>query len=188
MAVFRVRPTGYAYPTGLTYAGDETGNVISSFVALDTWECPVGVTSVEYLVVAGGGAGGGDFRGGGGGAGGFRTGTGHPVTPGTPYTITVGAGGAGAMALKVQMELIQFLTHLLQLVVAQEVGSIWALQHLALPLLETLEDQVGDRQEVKLHQLQQVVVEHQDKVLLVTVAGWATSVAAAEVVLVKPGS
>jgi autotransporter-associated beta strand protein len=52
--------------------------------------------NVEYLVVAGGG-GGGDAQqfavaGGGGGAGGFRTGTGFPVTPQT-YAITVGAGG-----------------------------------------------------------------------------------------------
>jgi hypothetical protein len=54
---------------------------------------PTGVTEVEYLVVAGGG-GGGESSAGGGGAGGFRTGTGHPVTPGTPYTITVGGGGA----------------------------------------------------------------------------------------------
>ena len=50
---------------------------------------------VEYLVVAGGGAGGlgGDRGGGGGGAGGFRTATGFGVTAQT-YTITVGAGGA----------------------------------------------------------------------------------------------
>jgi hypothetical protein len=52
--------------------------------------------TVEYLVVAGGGAGGGGaFNGGGGGAGGYRTGTGVPVSVGS-YPITVGAGGAGA--------------------------------------------------------------------------------------------
>ena len=48
--------------------------------------------NVEYLVVAGGGGGGNDVAGG-GGAGGFRTATGLAVTPGTPYTVTVGAGG-----------------------------------------------------------------------------------------------
>jgi hypothetical protein len=48
---------------------------------------------VEYLVVAGGGAGG-TRHAGGGGAGGFRTASGFSVTPGTPYIITVGAGGA----------------------------------------------------------------------------------------------
>jgi hypothetical protein len=62
-------------------------------------------TSVDYLVVAGGGAGGYNL-GGGGGAGGLRsTVTASGGTPGTPetalsmapgsYTVTVGAGGAG---------------------------------------------------------------------------------------------
>lgn len=50
---------------------------------------------VEYLVVAGGGGGGAD-RGGGGGAGGMLTGS-LAVTPGS-YTITIGSGGAGALA------------------------------------------------------------------------------------------
>ena len=61
---------------------------------------------VDYLVVAGGG-GGRNTSGGGGGAGGYRAsgcftpsptrGSAIPVTSGTPYTITVGAGGsAGA--------------------------------------------------------------------------------------------
>jgi hypothetical protein len=55
--------------------------------------------STEYLVVAGGGGGGlgnGSYRegGGGGGAGGFKTGT-LTLTPGTSYTITVGAKGSG---------------------------------------------------------------------------------------------
>ena len=56
-------------------------------------------SSVEYLVVAGGGSGGGTSSlqqnsGGGGGAGGFRTATGLAVSAGSPYTVTVGAGGA----------------------------------------------------------------------------------------------
>jgi len=50
---------------------------------------------VEYLIVAGGGGGGMDM-GGGGGGGGVLTGS-HILTPGS-YTITVGAGGAGAPA------------------------------------------------------------------------------------------
>ena len=44
--------------------------------------------TVEYLVVAGGGAGGGR-SGGGGGAGGFRTATGFSVTAGSTITVTV---------------------------------------------------------------------------------------------------
>jgi len=51
--------------------------------------------NVEYLIVAGGGAGG---QLGGGGAGGLLTnynGTGLSLNPGTDYTVTVGLGGAG---------------------------------------------------------------------------------------------
>ena len=47
-----------------------------------------GSGNVEYLIIAGGGAGGL----GGGGAGGYRTATGHAVTA-QSYSITVGAGG-----------------------------------------------------------------------------------------------
>ena len=64
--------------------------------------------SINYLITAGGAAGGGFYRAGGGGAGGLRTSYGSTsgggasaesiisnVSPGTSYTITVGAGGAG---------------------------------------------------------------------------------------------
>jgi hypothetical protein len=78
----------------LKYNQTFTANQVYTFQATSVFEVPTGVTEVDYLVVAGGG-GGGLGIGGGGGGGGFLTGTGHPVTPGTPYTITVGAGGAG---------------------------------------------------------------------------------------------
>ena len=53
------------------------------------------VTTVEYLVVAGGGSGvGGSGGSGGGGAGGLLQGTGYPVTVGSSITVTVGAGAA----------------------------------------------------------------------------------------------
>ena len=62
-----------------------------------TWTAPLGVKSVEYLVV-GGGAGGGngyDTGGGGGGSAGVvLTGT-RKVRPNRTYDIVVGAGGAG---------------------------------------------------------------------------------------------
>ena len=64
---------------------------------------PFTTRTVEYLVVAGGGGGGGspsDYAGGGGGgAGGYRTANGFIVSPGTPITVTVGAGGTGGVAL-----------------------------------------------------------------------------------------
>lgn len=56
---------------------------------------PTNPSTVEYLVVAGGGGGAAD-DGGGGGAGGFLTGSGFSVSAGSPITVTIGAGGAGA--------------------------------------------------------------------------------------------
>jgi hypothetical protein len=55
--------------------------------------------TIEYLIVAGGGGGGND-HGGGGGGGGVLQGVFTPVV-GTSYTITVGGGGAGAPAVRV---------------------------------------------------------------------------------------
>lgn len=63
--------------------------------------------NVQYLVIAGGGGGASDL-GGGGGAGGYRTSYGTSgqnssaegalqLLPGTSYTVTVGAGGAGGI-------------------------------------------------------------------------------------------
>jgi len=62
-----------------------------------TWTVPAGVTSVEYLVIAGGGGGAGmkaysnSYGAGGGGAGGYKNATGFAVSG--SYTVTVGAGG-----------------------------------------------------------------------------------------------
>ena len=75
-----------------------------------TWTVPEGVRSIDVLCVGGGGGGAGawvwrvtdqgspypDCESGGGGAGGqVVTKTGISVTPGTKYTATIGAGGAG---------------------------------------------------------------------------------------------
>jgi len=56
-----------------------------------SWTAPTGVNSVQYLVVGGGGG----AATGGGGAGGFNEGT-LSVTPGNPYTVTIGVGGTGS--------------------------------------------------------------------------------------------
>lgn len=71
---------------------------IFNTVGTTTWTVPTGITSISALVVAGGGAGGttisGGYEGaGGGGAGGVVL-SAFNVTPGTSYTIIVGAGGA----------------------------------------------------------------------------------------------
>jgi hypothetical protein len=72
---------------------------LETFTVVQTtdWTAPVGVTSVDYLVVGGGGGGGTGYdRGGGGGgaAGMMLTGT-LSVTPGVTYTVIVGDGGTG---------------------------------------------------------------------------------------------
>jgi hypothetical protein len=60
---------------------------------------PIGSSTVDYLVVAGGGAGGSPgndgYESGGGGAGGLRIASSFPVSV-TAFPITVGAGGAGS--------------------------------------------------------------------------------------------
>jgi hypothetical protein len=82
---------GTGTPTVFVYA-----NTVQSFTSSTSWTVPTNVTQIDYLVVAGGGSGGGgDAGGGGGGAGGYRTGTGYAVTPGTTFSIAVGGGGAG---------------------------------------------------------------------------------------------
>jgi hypothetical protein len=65
------------------------------YQAAGSWPLPP-TPNVEYLVVAGGGAGSAGLAGG-GGAGGFRTASGFAVASGTPLTVTVGAGGSGAV-------------------------------------------------------------------------------------------
>ncbi len=66
------------------------------------WTVPIGVTTIEVLVVGGGGGGGNTAgNGGGGGAGGLiyygantiNLGSGYSVTPGANISIEVGAGG-----------------------------------------------------------------------------------------------
>jgi len=75
------------------------------FTSSGTWTCPSGVYSAEFLVVgAGGGGGGADnsvntrtAAGAGGGGGAVKI-VNLPVTPGSSYTITVGAAGTGGNA------------------------------------------------------------------------------------------
>lgn len=83
-------------PSGTTAQRPSQASTLVSFttVGTSTWTCPAGVNSVEVLVVAGGG-GGGRHSGGGGGGGGVIYRPAFPVTPGTAYTVTVGAGGSG---------------------------------------------------------------------------------------------
>jgi uncharacterized repeat protein (TIGR02543 family) len=84
----------------ITTRGD--GKTVATFSAVGTgiWTVPTGVSSVEVLVLGGGGAGakGGAFGapGGspGGGAGGFYSSVSYPVTGGGTVNLAVGAGAA----------------------------------------------------------------------------------------------
>ena len=84
----------------LVFPNDNSGRVYVNetiFTANGTWSAPVGVTSAQVILVgAGGGGGGGSaaVAGGGGGAGAVVV-KNLTVTPGTSYTITIGAGGQG---------------------------------------------------------------------------------------------
>ena len=85
---------------------------VQVFTESTTWTPPTGVTSVDYMVIAGGGGGGmSDGFGSAGGAGGFQSGTGLSVTPSTPYTIIVGAGGAGASTLRSEEHTSELQSH-----------------------------------------------------------------------------
>jgi len=71
------------------------------FYTAGTWTCPPGVTTVEVLAVGGGGAGGSNgsgnnIAGGGGGGGGVVYNNSVQVSPGTTYSISVGAGGVAS--------------------------------------------------------------------------------------------
>lgn len=73
-----------------------TDGLILNLDAADVNSYP-GPTSVDVMVVGGGGGGGMDM-GGGGGGGGVVYQQNYAVTPGTPISVTVGAGGWGAPA------------------------------------------------------------------------------------------
>ncbi len=94
---------------GLSVFPPVGGKVLKTqeFTSTGTWVCPSNVYAVDVLAVSGGGGGGGTnavdsattartAAGGGGGGGGVVKRT-LPVTPGTSYTITIGAGGAGGV-------------------------------------------------------------------------------------------
>ena len=70
----------------------KAGGAVQIFKSSSTITVPIGATSMDFLVIAGGGAGGTN-TGGGGGAGGTRMGAGFPVTEGQTFTVNVGSGG-----------------------------------------------------------------------------------------------
>jgi hypothetical protein len=86
-------------------AGGGVTQKVQVFTSTGTFVTPSNCSSVEVLVVGGGGGGGagnaqstGAGRAAGGGGGGTVRKSYLTVTPGTSYTVTIGAGGAGGTA------------------------------------------------------------------------------------------
>ena len=85
--------------TGWNSAWGQAQTSTFSTAGTTAWLCPAGVTSITVKCYGGGGGGGrrtsnGVTGGGGGGA--YASKINVPVTPGTIYTVVVGAAGAGA--------------------------------------------------------------------------------------------
>jgi hyaluronate lyase len=95
--------TGYANLT-ITVAG-ATSDISYTYNSSTTWTCPANVTAVQVECWGAGGAGGsgskpvnGNAFGGGGAGGAYAKRNTVPVTPGSSYTITIGAGGVSALS------------------------------------------------------------------------------------------
>lgn len=79
-----------------------TSPKLDVFTSSGSWVCPSNVTVIDILAVAGGGGGGAAESGlvhcavSGGGGGGQVIRKNLSVTPGTTYTVTIGAGGLGS--------------------------------------------------------------------------------------------
>jgi hypothetical protein len=94
---------GASYAARIVLFGvNSDGTVVTFTSGSQNWTVPQGVTSVEVLVVAGGGGGGGNCNScggaGAGGAGGLLYNSSYPVTPDATISVVVGAGGAGGPA------------------------------------------------------------------------------------------
>jgi len=73
-----------------------TGDAVYTLPGTYTWTCPPGVSSISIVAVGGGSAGYGPWTGTyGGSGGGLGYKNNYPVSPGSTYTVRVGAGGAG---------------------------------------------------------------------------------------------
>ena len=70
------------------------GNVTYDTAGTHSWTCPAGVTSVAVVCVGTGANGGYQWSSGGGGGGGLGYKNSISVTPGTAYTVVVGAKGS----------------------------------------------------------------------------------------------
>jgi hypothetical protein len=88
----RSRRLGGLWPTVATPIPPIVGQQAYTTAGTYSWTAPAGVTSVSVVAIGGGGCGG-HYFGGGGGGGGLAYKNSISVTPGTSYTVVVGAAG-----------------------------------------------------------------------------------------------
>lgn len=65
-----------------------------TYLSANGWTVPIGISSIDAMVIGGGGGGGNNIGGGGSGGGGYMI-TGAPTSSGSVIPIRVGFGGAG---------------------------------------------------------------------------------------------
>ena len=91
----------YSYDISPTYAHEHNSGTAADAVGQEewttagtySWTAPAGVTSISVVCVGGGAGGCGSLVGGGGGGLGYKNNI--TVSPGSSYTVVVGAGGTG---------------------------------------------------------------------------------------------
>ena len=72
------------------------GPVVQTFNSSGTFTVPSGLSTVDVLVIGAGGGCPDNSYNGGGGAGGYVYTPSHPISPGSPISVTVGTGGSGS--------------------------------------------------------------------------------------------
>ncbi len=93
----RIQATNAIPNTGSGGGGDDPGFGGNGSNGIIIVRYPASDYNIELLIVGGGGGGGNDV-GGGGGAGGLLYYSSYPVSAGTKYSVTVGAGGSGGVS------------------------------------------------------------------------------------------
>ena len=103
--------TAASLAMALILTGATSRATVETFTSSTTWNCPAGVTTVTVECWGGGGAGGSaratsgttstTTSGGGGAGGAYVIKSSISVTPGNPYTVTVGAGGTADLATSI---------------------------------------------------------------------------------------
>ena len=92
VTTFSITATGDDATATRQFTITQKAPVATSYTSSSNFVVPTGISAVDVLVVAGGGAGGSGHSGG-GGAGGLIFRPGFPVTPGATIPLTVGGGG-----------------------------------------------------------------------------------------------